>query len=84
MVDPSVPEEFVEMRTIPLGACDVLLVRAGERVTVAWLQNVHRSLKRANPDWNGTIVVLGIDQDLEHLPEPVARKLFDRLKLLFE
>lgn len=84
MVRPNGHEpEWVELRSLTLGVHDILIVRAGERVSVAWVQRLQAVLRKANPAWTGTIVTIGIDQQLETLSEDQARNMYDQLRRRF-
>jgi hypothetical protein len=72
-----------EVRKLELGPNDLVVVR-GDDLPDEWMQRLTGHLKTQHPEWRGTVVVLPIDVEIGALPEVTARKIYERLKVMFE
>lgn len=84
MVRPGAASEYAELRTFALGPTDVVLLRAPDRVAPEYVANLYAALQAANPAWRGTVVTIGLDQDLHVLSDSAARQLYDKLRAHLE
>jgi hypothetical protein len=85
MVQANVSMPYASMRTFRIEQGDLVVVRAGADGCVSrWAEQLVRAMKAANPKWQGTVIVLKVDEELSILPEHKAREVYNRLKSQFE
>lgn len=71
-----------EARQVRLAKRDILLLRG--YFEAGYAEQLADVIQGKNPEWDGLVICLRIDQDLSRIPEPMARAIYERLKGIFE
>lgn len=74
-------ESVLEVRKLEFGKGDLLILKGDYPENLA--KEIVDQLKNENPHWEGLCVLVPPDQNIEKLPRPVARALYDQLHEVF-